>query len=144
LYQDKLRQTDAPCAIPERVPCYSGPNGMFINKTVFILGAGASWHYGYPTGEELVEQVREKARVFHGYCAKIVQQNRDSATVQIPRFLSRNTTGTFTDGLQGMRRAWEAGRDEGTHSFSALQRSILWSSITFLATILNCSALASL
>jgi hypothetical protein len=85
---------------------------MFINKTVFILGAGASWHYGYPTGEELVEQVREKARVFHGYCTKIVQQNHDSATVQIPKFLSGNTTGTFTDGLQGMRRAWEAGRDE--------------------------------
>lgn len=34
---------------------------MFKKKTVFILGAGASWHYGYPTGEELVQRVKEKA-----------------------------------------------------------------------------------
>jgi hypothetical protein len=34
---------------------------MFKKKTVFILGAGASWHYGYPTGEELVRMVRTKA-----------------------------------------------------------------------------------
>jgi hypothetical protein len=33
------------------------------NQTVFILGAGASWHYGYPTGETLVKRVIEKARV---------------------------------------------------------------------------------
>ena len=30
---------------------------MFKRKTVFILGAGASWHYGYPTGEDLVRKV---------------------------------------------------------------------------------------
>lgn len=30
---------------------------MFTEPTVFILGAGASWHYGYPTGEKLVEHV---------------------------------------------------------------------------------------
>jgi hypothetical protein len=30
--------------------------------TVFILGAGASWHYGYPLGESLVERVIEAAR----------------------------------------------------------------------------------
>lgn len=35
---------------------------MFDQKTVFILGAGASWHYGYPTGEDLVEMVIEKAK----------------------------------------------------------------------------------
>jgi hypothetical protein len=28
---------------------------------VYILGAGASWHYGYPTGEELVKKVIQKA-----------------------------------------------------------------------------------
>jgi hypothetical protein len=33
------------------------------NSTVFILGAGASWHYGYPTGEDLVEQVIQKASI---------------------------------------------------------------------------------
>jgi len=33
---------------------------MFTKDTVFILGAGASWHYGYPTGEELVKKVMQK------------------------------------------------------------------------------------
>lgn len=33
---------------------------MFERKTVFILGAGASWHYGYPTGEGLVKAVVSK------------------------------------------------------------------------------------
>jgi hypothetical protein len=35
---------------------------MFKKKTVFILGAGASRHYGYPTGEELVRAVRGLAK----------------------------------------------------------------------------------
>ena len=30
---------------------------MFNRKTVFVLGAGASWHYGYPTGEGLIEKI---------------------------------------------------------------------------------------
>lgn len=30
---------------------------MFEEKTVFILGAGASWHYGYPTGADLIKNV---------------------------------------------------------------------------------------
>lgn len=30
---------------------------MFDKPTTFILGAGASWHYGYPTGEELIKCV---------------------------------------------------------------------------------------
>jgi hypothetical protein len=33
---------------------------MFTKNTVFILGAGASWHYGYPTGEELVKKIIHK------------------------------------------------------------------------------------
>jgi hypothetical protein len=33
---------------------------MFNKPTVFILGAGASWHYGYPLGETLVERVIEE------------------------------------------------------------------------------------
>lgn len=37
---------------------------MFTEDTVFILGAGASWHYGYPTGEELVKRVKDKAKSF--------------------------------------------------------------------------------
>ena len=34
---------------------------MFNEETVFILGAGASWHYGCPTGEDLVNEIRKKA-----------------------------------------------------------------------------------
>jgi hypothetical protein len=30
---------------------------MFENNTVFILGAGASANYGYPTGERLIDEV---------------------------------------------------------------------------------------
>jgi hypothetical protein len=42
---------------------------MFTDKnpTVFILGAGASWHYGYPTGEKLVQKVIEKAKCASTY-----------------------------------------------------------------------------
>jgi len=40
---------------------------MFRNPTVFILGAGASWHYGYPTGEALVEKVIQKASIILEY-----------------------------------------------------------------------------
>jgi hypothetical protein len=35
---------------------------MFDKETVLILGAGASCHYGYPTGEELVERIIEKTK----------------------------------------------------------------------------------
>lgn len=37
---------------------------MFTEDTVFILGAGASWHYGYPTGEDLVKKIIAKANSF--------------------------------------------------------------------------------
>lgn len=43
---------------------------MFTNKTVFVLGAGASWHYGYPTGEGLVENVISWADRFSAYCVE--------------------------------------------------------------------------
>lgn len=35
---------------------------MFNEKTVFILGAGASYHYGYPTGEQLIERIKVVAQ----------------------------------------------------------------------------------
>lgn len=44
---------------------------MFTQPTVFILGAGASWHCGYPTGEDLVQKVIEKAE----YIAQHLQNN---------------------------------------------------------------------
>jgi hypothetical protein len=35
---------------------------MYKHETVLLLGAGASWHYGYPTGDDLVKMVITKAR----------------------------------------------------------------------------------
>ena len=34
---------------------------MIQDKTVLILGAGASWHYGFPTGETLIKEVCKRA-----------------------------------------------------------------------------------
>ncbi len=48
---------------------------MFEKETVFILGAGASWHYGYPTGEELVKKVIEATN----FIEKHLNQKRRSA-----------------------------------------------------------------
>jgi hypothetical protein len=52
------------------------------NKTVFILGAGASWHYGYPTGEELVKKVIAKARTAAAHFS-LVLNNADSGALTI-------------------------------------------------------------
>lgn len=56
---------------------------MFVNKTVFILGAGASWHYGLPTGEALVGEVRKKARL----AAKFFKDSRRSIAF-VPKFVA--------------------------------------------------------
>jgi hypothetical protein len=45
---------------------------MFDQETVFILGAGASWHYGYPTGEELVKRVIEKAETLSNQLNEVI------------------------------------------------------------------------
>lgn len=42
---------------------------MFVNETVFVIGAGASWHYGYPTGERLVSEVVDLAKRYRNYCS---------------------------------------------------------------------------
>jgi hypothetical protein len=46
---------------------------MIDNSTVFVLGAGASWHYGYPTGHELVKNVIEMAERFSSYCKQRIE-----------------------------------------------------------------------
>jgi hypothetical protein len=42
---------------------------MFTTPTLFILGAGASWHYGYPTGADLIKRVIVQAHEFANLCA---------------------------------------------------------------------------
>jgi hypothetical protein len=53
------------------------------NSTVFILGAGASWHYGYPTGETLVEKVIEKAAIALRYFEHSIKCGNS----QLPEYL---------------------------------------------------------
>lgn len=48
---------------------------MIVKDTVFILGAGASWHYGYPTGEALIRQMVDFITHFSGYCEKRIEWN---------------------------------------------------------------------
>ncbi len=45
---------------------------MFKNPTVFVLGAGASWHYGYPTGERLIERMEDMAEAFSRFYRMIM------------------------------------------------------------------------
>jgi hypothetical protein len=56
---------------------------MFTKDTVFILGAGASWHYGYPTGEELVKKVIQKA----DYACRYLEYSTTSTHRVLPIFL---------------------------------------------------------
>jgi hypothetical protein len=48
---------------------------MFAEPTVFLLGAGASWHYGYPTGEDLVKKIIQKADHLQKYLEFSAQTN---------------------------------------------------------------------
>ena len=54
------------------------------NSTVFILGAGASWHYGYPTGETLVEKIIQKASI----AARFFEHSLRVANSQRPDYLT--------------------------------------------------------
>jgi hypothetical protein len=56
---------------------------MFKNSTVFILGAGASWHYGYPTGEDLLKKVIEKSSI----AARYFEQAGGTPQAQQPNYL---------------------------------------------------------
>lgn len=59
---------------------------MFEKSTVFILGAGASWHYGYPTGEGLVKKVIEKAK----YASLYFEHSMNASNAIRPEYLMRN------------------------------------------------------
>lgn len=48
---------------------------MFEEQTVFILGAGASVSYGYPTGEELVGKVIDFAKLAVAFCRDALESN---------------------------------------------------------------------
>jgi hypothetical protein len=77
---------------------------MFENPTVFIRGAGASWHYGYPTGEGLVKEVIAKAHVARSYFGSIL--NNDTVeNVHRPNYISRHSSGPPPGGVD-MKEEW--------------------------------------
>jgi hypothetical protein len=81
---------------------------MFRKSTVFVLGAGASWHYGYPTGEGLVESVISMARRLQQYC-----DNRLQCGQVVP--LTPDYVEQFRDGSKGFKGAidaWEHVKEE--------------------------------
>src|SRR6185312_7549510 len=59
-------------------------SAMFTEDTVFVLGAGASCHYGYPTGETLVQRVIEKGRQLELFCSKS-ENNRYFVNRHLPK-----------------------------------------------------------
>ncbi len=86
---------------------------MFHTPTVFILGAGASWHYGYPTGEDLVPQVvaaAQKLEQFFRYGAAQMSGN-------FPLFAIRNL-----EGDQRTIQPWLTAAEEAKDLASRLER----------------------
>jgi hypothetical protein len=79
-----------------------GLDRMFANKTVFILGAGASWHYSYPTGEDLVTIVIDKAEYLAAEFREM--QKFVGQTQSLPTQLILERAGD-SPSLEGMRQA---------------------------------------
>jgi hypothetical protein len=82
---------------------------MISEPTVFILGAGASWHYGYPTGDELVSCVVQMAERFSKYCTHRMNPET-SWTAGIPEYVQLKYD--RNEGTQGAYEAWRLTRDE--------------------------------
>jgi hypothetical protein len=81
------------------------------NKTVFILGAGASWHYGYPTGEELTKKVITKARVALDYYNTVLKSPANGIAHR-PDYIKRKSPDPIPDGLAGMTAEWTTAINE--------------------------------
>jgi len=79
-----------------------------VNSTVFVLGAGASWHYGYPTGEGLVESVISMADRLSSYCEQRLESGQ---TVQsIPKYVEQRIDSS--KGNAGAKIGWQIVRNE--------------------------------
>jgi len=90
---------------------------MFRNNTVFVIGAGASWHYGYPTGEGLIDAVTSMARRFQAYCVNRVTSGQ---VVQIiPDYVVQRTDPS--KGIAGAMAGWTSVRDECEALITRLQ-----------------------
>ena len=63
---------------------------MLDAKTVFILGAGASSHYGYPSGEDLVRRVITKAEIAGRYFKEVLTNGGSALFNAVPKIISKN------------------------------------------------------
>lgn len=84
---------------------------MFEKRTVIITGAGASWHYGYPTGEDLVRSVQDKARTAATFFRSTANSKFPNALVIRPEFFSRYPVAQ-PGSLQGMADQWNAAAND--------------------------------
>jgi hypothetical protein len=81
---------------------------VIIDKTVFILGAGSSCDYGYPTGEELIKKITEIASRLSTYCDNRLKSGK---VVQIvPKYVEGKWDQKL--GTRGAMAAWEEVRTE--------------------------------
>jgi hypothetical protein len=87
---------------------------MFDRQTVFILGAGASWHYGYPTGEDLVSRVIQKAEQL----AKFFELGGRQSSGHIPDYASRNDANKTTSNFMTL---WMNARDDASQLAARLK-----------------------
>jgi hypothetical protein len=77
---------------------------MIKKDTVFILGAGASYHYGYPTGEGLIEKVVEMANKLLGYCRNRLESGQ--VVQYLPDYVSAKCESK--SGIKGANAAWRS------------------------------------
>jgi hypothetical protein len=106
-HSDRSRRIYGECRVTPQLEAV-----MFdANKTVFILGAGASWHYGYPTGEELTKKVIAKARMAADYFNAVLKSPANGV-VHRPDYIKRRSPDPVPDGLKGMREDWSTAIDE--------------------------------
>jgi hypothetical protein len=91
---------------------------MFVNETVFIFGAGASWHYGYPTGEDLVKKVIQKARIAGEY----FKASSMGPNVQRPFYIMRDAPGNSGASTNEVRAQWRKAQGECGSLVSRLEQ----------------------
>src|SRR5262249_28899766 len=97
---------------------------MFTEPTVFILGAGASWHYGYPTGEELVKKATEKAEALSTY----LKNSLHTLNLEWPKFVEP----AKTRGRDDIARHWQVALDKCNALKAGRSKSDHW-----LSTIIS-------
>lgn len=92
---------------------------MFSTKTVFILGAGASWHYGYPTGETLIKEVIRKAKMLETFCKKSAVGNKHPLNFNLPDFFNVPNNSEM---VGGCKAAWLNYAKELNNLYSKLEQ----------------------